>query len=352
MDTNRLSNQWAINIRQSLNEEQIVQILTKARIDSIVKFFSFYNSNSPKKESLELINTISTTATVPLYRHIRSNIKGLLVKGISDLMKMPDKYMDKVIHYFEENQEDMLIFSHLSFPQIFYSFLTKELLEAAYLFIMEVYKHDNKTLFQHILIGFIDSFPDFIQNILTIYKKYILEKHSPINAFIRAISESYYFLTNFHDKIFHQCFNEFPEILLTVLFKMYFPLYFPTERSNSFNNPLLLKSNQQLLKVFEYIVSHPKSPITLTIISAMKSENFDSRRQILLNDDLGQSIVYAVISPKEAYIFANIFKQCDVIKFPTSGNQQIVPKELLNNLTCCFVNYSINSVYDLSLIHI
>ena len=258
--------------------------------------------------------------------------------AIQKLLQNPELYMKKISEYMEGNPEELLIFAHLTFPQLCSCFITTEYQEIGYRMIQSSIETNNDIFVHHILVSFFDSFPNFSDNFWDLFLKYSITDMSSIYIFIESIRNSFHFLTEKHELIIKEMREKYLILLSKHLYHFYFPLLF-NQYSNELSNHFIVHHRiDELNQVFKFIVENPFCSLNSIILDAFESDYYDEDKSKSFFNDLKIKNAYAIISPYEADILFRCFSSIGIIQQHNS-NDSVVLKKYRKSIRSVFIKY-------------
>lgn len=297
-------------------QNEIIKILRNARESAIFRFYSLYFNNQDVATTHASITDIQRAKDYNLYQLINSKKNSIIMKKITSLIPTPDKHMDGIAKQMKDNNKDACIFSHLSFPQLFFCFLTKEMNILGAKFIISSIPKCNLFFNQNLLASYFDNFGNFVENLWMTIPKKLMEGKTVFCSFVESLHESWYFLTEMHTKVikFWRSYNRAE--LAHALFLYYFPMHLNQSLFVQNNDPILQDYYQKMQNIFTFIYSNPDCALFDVILDAMSSDEYDQKRNLSFTANIDLHLLYSILSPAEVNILWMCFNGEDDEKDP------------------------------------
>ena len=266
---------------------KISSILILERKTAYLRYSCVYTQKSGDESVKEQINNESKIISFIMFMQgtkltIQNTFKGFLLS----ILTSNNETINKISKYFQDKlnadtgMDELLLFSHLSFPQIFNGFITTETTEAAANIILKIANKAPKELFLNMISAYFDYFPEFSDNLWYTFQKKILDGKTNICSFIESIHESWYFLTEYHTNLIKNLRKDHRTLVVEFFFSYYFPKQFNTRLIPTNLDFALNSIFEDFLGILTFISQNPDAALADFIMDEMVSDYYNEIRAI------------------------------------------------------------------------
>jgi len=318
--------------------DSLLSTLSSARGVSLLKLATIYRDTIAFIEDINALIKISQIEVTPLFQKVPAPFIQIVTNGINSFLTNMDQNVSSFIEYFHENPEYSGVFATLSFPSIFFDFITADFLELGYNFIEKAISTRYTKFTMLLMASYFDCYPFFTQCLWSEF-----DENSKYNsvylAFIKSLPKALSHLTIFHKKLITHLLTSHR----TYALQFFFTFYFPMSAEIYFQNPSDPRKQSllsQILSLFNYAVNFPQDIIATTFCDSLV---FPTVRQPYLStysSDILLPTVYCILSGCEVQVLFQAFKHIGIIKKNSKVGTLSVPSEHQNSLVSGYVQYT------------
>ena len=307
----------------------LFRTISSARSAALLRLTTIYRDSGVMHNDPNEIMRVFNAEITPLFQQISASIIQVVTNSIQTLLSNMETRIDGFIQYFIENPFHAGVFGYLTFPAIFFYFMTSDFLDIGENFIIEVVKRHDGPLSMYLCSSFFDSIPDFQTRIWSFFHDNLSNDKSVVFTFLESLTNALSVLSPQHHHLITELITNHRHFAICFFFSYYFPAnsaaFFAKYQNCTEDNAV-----KELNKAFGYVVNNQDSALAELFLSHFSSEK--SVSPLLNYADTELKTVHSIISGLELTILFQAFKSCEMIKKASKIASLVIPNDVRTSL--------------------
>lgn len=325
---------------EDILKEKLFKTISFCRCSALMRFSTLYPQDNLASSQRNAFLSPQAFEINPLFRVIPSTIIQTVTNLFQRFYTIPDQVAVEIIDFINKNQSYIDLIGTVTFPAVFFYFLTTEFSEAGSIFIEHCLAITHDRFTSSLLASFFDCFPRFSETLWQTFQKNCAKK-SVFSSFLVAIQKSFRQLTPHHSRLIKMLNENDPKYLSDFFFRQYFQprakmRYYAT-CGDKFLNRLFELS--RILNYCSFNYGSPHQQILMNAILESQSESLSSQ-ELSYVYDIQLPCVYSLLSGVEICILRDFLLVSSLFKFKGTLKDCQIPPSRAQSMLPGYVQFS------------
>lgn len=326
---------------ESILKEKIFETIAVSRAAALMRLTTLFQQELLMQTQRKSFLSPESLVISPLYVSVPATLIQVVTHLFQRFYTTPEIVSKEIVTFFSSQSTEYAdLFSTVTFPAIFFYFMTNEFSDAGCTFIEHCLNFQHNNFTASLLASFLDCFPRFTETLWATFEKNCNEK-SVFLSFVVAIKHSFRQLTPHHSYLIRRLYETDPQFLSDFFFRQYFQprahMKYYTACGDKFLGLLL-----DLVRILKYAASNyglPHQQILMNAILESQSESLSSQELSYVHD-IQLPVIFSLLSGTEIAFLREFLLQSDIIKFKPTLRDNDVSECKKKSLDAGFVQFS------------
>lgn len=326
---------------EDILKEKLFNTISFSRCAALMRLSTLYSQDEFMSSKRNAFLSPQAFQINPLFRSIPSTIIQTVTNLFQRFYTIPDQVADEVVDFFTNKSPSFSdVFSTVTFPAIFFYFMTTEFSEAGSIFIEHCLALSHDRFTSSLLASFFDCFPRFSETLWQTFQKKCAKK-SVFTSFLHAISESFRQLTPHHSRLIKILNENDPKFVSDFFFRQYFlpraRMRYYTACSDEFLNVFIELS--RILNYCSFNYGSPHQQILMNAIIESQSESLTTQ-ELSYVLDIQLPCVFSLLSGFEISFLREFLLESNLFKFKATLKESQIPPAKAESMLPGYVQFS------------